>query len=98
MRSVAAVVMAAACMGAVGARGLSIYVFGANGDQVGGFVTFLRAKEVAAMNLSTFGLANQAGGLQMLNIAPYGALTGKTVQMDPATGFVFETAAGYRER
>jgi hypothetical protein len=79
-------------------QGLSIYAFGANGDQVGGFVTFLRPKEVAAMNLSTFGLANQAGGLQILNIAPYGALTGKTVQMDPATGFVFETAAGYRER
>jgi hypothetical protein len=79
-------------------QGLSVYAFGANGDQVGGFVTFLRPREVAAMNLSTFGLANQAGGLQMLNIAPYGALTGKAVQMDPATGFVFETAADYRAR
>ena len=79
-------------------QGLSIYAFGVNGDQVGGFVAFLRAKEVAALNLASFGLTNQAGGLQILNIAPYGALTGKTVQLDPATGFVFETAAGYRER
>jgi hypothetical protein len=79
-------------------QGLSIYAFGANGDQLGGFVTFLRPREVAAMNLASSGLANQAGGLQVLNIAPYGSLTGKTVQLDPATGFVFETPADYRAR
>jgi hypothetical protein len=50
------------------------------------------------MNLASFGLANQAGGLQVLHIAPYGSLTGKTVQLDPATGFVFETPADYRAR
>jgi hypothetical protein len=79
-------------------QGLSVYAFGTNGDQVGGFVTFLDPREVSAINLAAVGLANVAGGLQMLNVAPYGSLTGKAVQMDPATGFVFETPVAYRAR
>jgi hypothetical protein len=79
-------------------QALSIYAFGANGTQVGAFVTSLQPREVAALNLASAGLTNQVGGLQILNVAPHGALSGKTVQLDPATGFVFETAADYRTR
>lgn len=38
------------------------------------------------------------GSSQILNNAPYGSLAGKTVQLDPATGFVFETPVDYRAR
>jgi hypothetical protein len=77
------------------------YAFGAAGEPVGTVAIVLAPNAVVATDLSTAAggqLANESGGMQLLSAAPYGTLTGKAVQLDPATGFVFETAVEYRKR
>jgi hypothetical protein len=42
------------------------------------------------------GLAGQAGSLTVASSAPYGTLSGKTVALEPATGFSFDAPLGPR--
>jgi hypothetical protein len=75
------------------------YAFGAAGQALGGFLSFLEPYEVQTLNLAAVSggaLANKSGGIQLLNSAGYGELAGKAVVMDPATGFVFESPLTYR--
>jgi hypothetical protein len=72
---------------------LNVYLF--VGRELTGFPATLQPNEVLAFNLaSDFG--GKSGGILILNDAPYGVLGGKAVQVDPATGFVFETPLSYR--
>ena len=75
------------------------YAFGAAGNALGYFLSFLEPYEVQTLNLAAVSggaLANKSGGIQLLNSAGYGELAGKAVVMDPATGFVFESPLTYR--
>jgi len=55
-------------------------------------VTITR-QSTLVLNTSTIGaLAGQAGSATFSNDAPFGALTGKAVAVEPATGFTFDTA------
>jgi hypothetical protein len=48
--------------------------------------------------LDTSGPAAGSGSITIANTGPYGALTGKTVAVEPATGFSFDTPLVYRPR
>jgi len=59
----------------------------------------LSPNQVTAVNLSTVSsgvLAGKSGGLRIANSAPYGALAGKVVAVEPATGFTFDTPLVYK--
>jgi hypothetical protein len=68
-----------------------------NGTSLGSIGgTGLAAFAVRAINLSTLEggiLNNTSGGLRILNDAGYGRLTGKTVALEAATGYSFDTPA-----
>ena len=49
------------------------------------------------LNTSTV-LSGNAGSITVIHDAPYGVLAGKTVALDPATGFSFDTPLTYRPR
>ena len=44
------------------------------------------------------GLAGQSGTVTIASNAPYGALAGKVVALEPATGFSFDSPLPYRPR
>jgi hypothetical protein len=44
------------------------------------------------------GLAGQAGSITVRHDGPYGALQGKAVAVEPATGFTFDTPLEPRSR
>jgi hypothetical protein len=44
------------------------------------------------------GVAGQGGSMTIANDAAYGAISGKAVAVEPATGFTFDTALGIRSR
>jgi hypothetical protein len=69
------------------------------GTMIGGVQVSLTANQVAVVNLSTANsgsLAGKSGGLKIINTAPYGALAGKVVAVEPATGFTFDTPLVYK--
>jgi hypothetical protein len=59
----------------------------------------LGAQQIAVLNSSMLaGLAGQSGTLTVRHNGSYGALTGKAVAVEPATGFTFDTALEPRSR
>jgi Calx-beta domain len=55
----------------------------------------------ATLVLNTAGVAGvggQSGSITIASDAAYGALAGKAVAVEPATGFTFDTSLGYRPR
>jgi len=56
-------------------------------------------KAAFALNTSGVpGVAGQAGTITLSHDGPYGALVGKAVALEPATGFTFDTALAPRQR
>jgi hypothetical protein len=65
-------------------------------DGAGAFIdsrnVFVQPKAADVFNTSTLQtLAGKSGTITFSNDAPYGALTGKAVAVEPATGFTFDT-------
>jgi hypothetical protein len=59
----------------------------------------LAPKGTLALNTSTLaGLQGQGGSMTISHDGPYGALMGKAVAVEPATGFTFDTALEPRRR
>jgi hypothetical protein len=59
----------------------------------------LQAREELVLNTSTVGaLSGQAGSLTISHDGRYGALVGKAVAVEPATGFTFDTSLVPRRR
>jgi hypothetical protein len=59
----------------------------------------LPARGAFVLNTSTVGgLSGQSGSITLSHDAPYGALSGKAVALEPATGFTFDTPMLPRER
>jgi len=59
----------------------------------------LAARGAFVLNTSTVGgLSGQGGSITVSHDAPYGALSGKAVALEPATGFTFDTPMLARER
>lgn len=65
-------------------NGTQIYSQGFTAIPINGVVTFSTA--------SVTTLANQAGSARIVHNGGYGALAGKAVALEPATGFTFDTA------
>ena len=75
--------------------------YDATGTVIGYIPVFLTPNQVTAVNLSTVAsgaLAGKSGGLKIASNAPYGALAGKVVAVEPATGFTFDTPLVTRPR
>jgi hypothetical protein len=73
----------------------------ATGAIIGLFNVSLTPNQVTTVNLSTVNsseLAGKSGALKIVNDAPYGALAGKVVALEPATGFTFDTPLVYKPR
>ena len=59
----------------------------------------LPARSVVTLNVSSVaGAAAQAGSLTVVHDGGYGAVAGKSVALDPAAGFSFDTPLTYRPR
>jgi len=68
-----------------------------SGGPLGNQVFSLGAR--STLTLNTASVAPAAGGSVLISHdGPYGALTGKTVAVEPATGFTFDTPLKVRER
>ena len=71
-----------------------IYFWDINGNQVANHPFNLAAKNVSVLNTSTVPGANGVGGtLTITNDGRYGDLSAKTVALEPATGFSFDSPA-----
>ena len=64
---------------------------GSTGTFLASQAVFIAPQGTFVLNTSTI-VAGQAGSATFSNDAPYGALTGKAVAVEPATGFTFDTA------
>lgn len=68
------------------------HFFAANGALLGTHSQNIPAFGTAVLNTGTVtGVAGQSGSIIVTNDARYGALTGKAVSLEPATGFAFDT-------
>jgi hypothetical protein len=57
----------------------------------------LGAKQLLVLNTSTVsGVAGQSGSMTVAHDGPFGALSGKAVAVEPATGFTFDTPLAAR--
>jgi hypothetical protein len=72
-------------------------------DATGTVIAFisvsLTPNQVRTINLATVNageLAGKSGALKIVSDAPYGALAGKVVALEPATGFTFDTPLTYK--
>jgi len=77
----------------------AVVAYDATGTTIGYVYVDLSANQVTAINLATVSagvLAGKSGGLKIVNNAPYGALAGKVVAVEPATGFTFDTPLTYK--
>ena len=71
--------------------------WGAGGALVAGHSFTLDPFASAVVNTSAIpGAAGVSGSLTVSHTAPYGTLTGKTVALEPATGFSFDASLGPR--
>lgn len=72
----------------------TIYFWDVNGAQVANSPFTLAAKNLSVLNTSTVPGANGVGGtLTIVNDGRYGDLSAKTVALEPATGFSFDSPA-----
>ena len=70
----------------------TVYFWSPAGVPLAESVFFAPAKGAAALSTaSVAGVAGQSGTITITHDAPYGALVGKAVALDPATGFSFDT-------
>lgn len=68
------------------------YFWSTGGSLLGSHVFSLAAKAAMVTNTGTLaGLAGQSGTITITNDGRYGDLSGKTVALDPATGFSFDS-------
>jgi hypothetical protein len=77
----------------------SVLAYDSTAALIGTLTVALSPNQVATINLATAvggALAGKSGALKILNDAPYGALAGKAVAVEPATGFTFDTALSYK--
>ena len=76
-----------------------LVAYDATGTMVADIGVTLGPNQVQTINLSTVDagvLAGKSGALDIVNGAPYGALAGKVVSLEPATGFTFDTPLVYK--
>jgi hypothetical protein len=72
---------------------------GATGTLNGSATFSIPAKGVSSLNTSAVaGVAGTSGAITVSNSAPYGALIGKAVAVETATGFTFDTQLEVRSR
>jgi hypothetical protein len=77
----------------------SAYFFGPAGGIVGVQAFTLAERGMAVMNTGTVpGVAGQSGSVLVSHDGGYGALAGKAVALEPATGFTFDTLMVPRAR
>ena len=75
------------------------YFWSAGGQLLAESPLSLGARASVALNLTAVsGLAGQSGTVTIASNAPYGALAGKVVALEPATGFSFDSPLAYRPR
>jgi glucose/arabinose dehydrogenase len=76
-----------------------VHFFSASGALIASTPFTLAAHASIAMNTAAMGvLAGQSGTLTVSHDGPYGAITGKSVALDPATGASFDTPLVSRPR
>jgi len=72
---------------------------GLNGSLNGSQAFTIPPKGILSLNTSSVsGVASTSGSITVTNDAPYGALIGKAVSVESATGFTFDTALEARTR
>jgi hypothetical protein len=75
------------------------YFWSADGQSLAQAPVTLAARASIALNLTAVaGLAGQSGSVTIASNAPYGALAGKVVALEPATGFSFDSPLTHRPR
>lgn len=75
------------------------YFWSAGGQLLAESPLALGARASIALNLTAVpGLAGRSGTVTIASNAPYGALAGKVVALEPATGFSFDSPLAYRPR
>jgi hypothetical protein len=75
------------------------YYWNVAGTQLAAVPGTLAARQTAVINLSTIpALQNQTGAITVSHTAGYGGLAVKSVALEPATGFSFDTPGTYRSR
>jgi hypothetical protein len=75
------------------------YFWSAAGQLLAESPLALGARASIALNLTGVpGLVGQSGTVTLASNAPYGALAGKVVALEPATGFSFDSPLAYRPR
>jgi hypothetical protein len=68
------------------------YFWGPTGTLLGTQAFTLQARQTLVLNTSSVpGVAGQAGTITISHDAPFGALAGKAVAVEPATGFTFDS-------
>lgn len=71
---------------------LEIHFWAVNGTFLGTQTTAVPARGLLVLNTAGLGFAaGQSGSITVANTAGYGALSGKTVALEPSTGFTFDT-------
>ena len=78
---------------------VALLAYDATGSVIASISISLDPHQVTAVNLAAAQggvLAGRSGGLKIVNDAPYGALAGKVVSVEPATGFTFDTPLVYK--
>jgi hypothetical protein len=75
------------------------YYWNVAGTQLAAVPGTLQSHQTAVINLSTIpALQNQTGAITVSHTAGYGGLAVKSVALEPATGFSFDTPGTYRSR
>jgi hypothetical protein len=84
--------------GAAAASGTA-YFWSADGQLLASSPLALAARASLTLNLTAVpGLAGRSGTVTIAADAPYGALAGKVVALEPASGFSFDSPLAYRPR
>ena len=77
----------------------TIYFWNASGTQLAAQAVNIPAKNLLVLNTATIPAANgQSGAVTVTHNGRFGDLTGKSVALEPATGFSFDSPMLYRAR
>ncbi len=70
----------------------TVYFWSAAGTLVGSSAIWIAARSTQTLNTKAVaGVSGKSGGITVAHDGPYGALTGKAVALEPATGFSFDS-------
>ena len=74
----------------------TVFYFAANGSYTNHFDALAISKLELAIINTAVSLPGQSGSIRVVHTCGYGAIAGKAVAVEPATGFTFETAMAPR--